>query len=239
MRGALGNVSLLDARINLRVFAVFVVVVFIRLVGVVRRVANDDTDLAGVLALDAGHIFFTDAAKQLGRGAPGRSVQTHVVQRVHKTQAGKFLVLASDGRIGGLNVQVGHVIRQDGNLIGVQLVFVLVRQLFRLAAKVLQQFANKSTRPRGGVQNIDAWVDQVFAEVLFTQPVGAVNHEAHDLIGRIDHAQAVSGLGVVDLVEVLVNDLQKGLLLTVAADLGSGGANGGVVGFQSLEGLLL
>lgn len=51
----------------------------------------------------------------------------------------------------------------------------------------------------------------------FAQPIGSVNHEADDFIWGVHHAQAVGCFGVVDLVEVLVNHLQKGLLFAVAA----------------------
>jgi hypothetical protein len=166
-------------------------------------------------------------------------VQADVVERVHEAQVGKLGVLAGDGGVGRFDVQVGHVVRQDGDLVGVQLVAVLVRQLLGLAAKVLQQLADVGAGARGRVEDVHVAVDQVLAEVLFTEPVGAVDHEAHDFVGGVDHAQAVGGLGVVDLVEVLVDDLEEGLLLAVAADLRGGGADGGVVGFQALERVLL
>ena len=70
------------------------------------------------------------------------------------------------------------------------------------------------------------------AEVLFAQPVGRLDHEAHDLVGRVDHAEPVGGLRVVDLVEVLVDDLEEGLLLVVAGDLRGGGRDGRVIGLQ-------
>jgi hypothetical protein len=139
----------------------------------------------------------------------GGGVQADVVQRVHEAQVGKFGVLAGDGRVGRFDVQVGHVVRQDGHLVGVQLVAVLVLQLFGLAAEVLQQLADVGAGARGRVEDVHVAVDQVLAEVGFAQPVGAVDHEAHDLVGGVDHAQAVGGLGVVDLVEVLVDDLQE------------------------------
>ena len=206
LRRTLKNIGLLDTGINLRVHPVFIVVVFIGLVGVVGRVANDDADAAAVLALDAGDVFFTHAAKQVGAHAFGCGVQAHVVQRVNKAQVGKLFVAASQCGKGRLNVQIRHVIRQDGHFVGVQLMAVLVRQLFRLAAKVLQQLANKGTRASGRVQNVHVLVDQVFAKVLFTQPVGSVDHEANHLIGRVHHPQPVSRLGVVDLVKIFVDD---------------------------------
>lgn len=65
------------------------------------------------------------------------------------------------------------------------------------------------------------------------------DHEAHDFVGRVHHAQAIGGLGVIDLVEVLVNDLQEGLLFVVARDLAGGAADRGVVGLERLQGLVL
>ena len=45
------------------------------------------------------------------------------------------------------------------------------------------------------------------------------NHEAHDLVGGVHDAQAVRGLGVINFVKILVNGLQKRLLLVVSLDL--------------------
>ena len=229
------DVGLLDALVDLRVFAVLVVVVFVGLVGVVRRVADDDADLAAVLALDARDVLFADAAEQVVRDAVRRGVQAHVVQRVDEAQVRELLVLAGDRGVGGFDVQVGHVVRQDRHFVGVQLFAVLVLQLLRLAAEVLEQLADEGAGAGGRVEDLDVVVDQVAAEVLLAQPVGAFDHEAHDLVRRVDDAQPVGGLGVVDLVEVLVDDLEEGLLLVVAGDLRGGGADGGVVGLQAFQ----
>ena len=52
-------------------------------------------------------------------------MQADVIQRVDKAQAGEFFVVAGDGGVGGLNVQIDDVVWQDGDLVGVQLVEVL------------------------------------------------------------------------------------------------------------------
>ena len=106
----------------------------------------------------------------------------------------------------------------------------LCLQLGGLAAEVFDQLADEGAGAGGGIEDVDVLVDQVAAEVLLAEPVGAVDHEADDLVRRVDDAEPIGGLGVVDLVEVLVDDLEEGLLLVVAADLGGGRANGGVVG---------
>ncbi len=166
---------------------------------------------------------------------PCARVQAHVVQRVDEAQVGELLVAPGDGGVGGLDVQVGHVIGQDRHLVGVQLLAVLALELLVLPAKVLQQLADEGARAGGRVQDLHVAIDQALAEVLLAQPIGTVDHEAHDLVGRVDHAQPVCRLGVVDLVEVLVDHLQEGLLLGVAADLRRRAADGGVVGLKSLE----
>jgi hypothetical protein len=56
--------------------------------------------------------------------------------------------------------------------------------------------------------------------MLLAEPIGAFDHEAHDLVWRINDAEAVGFLLVVDLVKVLVDDFEKILLLVMA---GNGG----------------
>ena len=93
--------------------------------------------------------------------------------------------------------------------------------------------------PVGRVEDLDAGVDQRLAEMLVAEPVGALDHEFHDLVRRIDDAQPVGRLRVVDLVEVLVDDLEKGLLLRMAGDRRRVGADRRVVGLQRPQRLAL
>ena len=58
--------------------------------------------------------------------------------------------------------------------------------------------------------------------MLLVQTVSAFDHEAHDLIRRIDNTEAIGLLLVVDLVEFLIDDLEKVLLFMVAGDESSG-----------------
>ena len=202
-------------------------------------VADDDADLAFVLALDARDVLFAEITEQVGRLAMRRGVQADVIERVDEAQVPELGVFAGDRGVGRLDVQVGHVARQDRHLVGVQLFLVLVLELGGLTAKVLEQLANEGARPGGRVEDLDVLVDQVAAEVLLAQPVGALDHEADDLVRRVDNAESVRSLGVVNLVEVLVDDLEEGLLLVVAADLRRRRADGGVVGLQALQRALL
>ncbi len=120
-----------------------------------------------------------------------------------------------------------------------QLFEIFVLELGRLAAEVFEQFADEGAGTGGRIEDFHILVDQVAAEVLFAQPVGRLDHEAHDLVRRVDDAEPVGRLRVVDLVEVLVDDLEEGLLLVVAADLAGRGADRAVVDLQRFERLEL
>lgn len=60
------------------------------------------------------------------------------------------------------------------------------------------------SRTLGSIRPLPKWV---------AQQVGAFDHEADDLVGGIDNAQPVGGLGIVDLVEAFIDDLEELLLL--------------------------
>ena len=60
-----------------------------------------------------------------------------IIQRIDETQIGKFRILPGDRGIGRFDVQIGDVIRQDRDFIGVQFVLVFVRELFPLPSKML------------------------------------------------------------------------------------------------------
>ena len=112
-------------------------------------------------------------------------------------------------------------------------------ELGGLPAKVFQQLTNKSSRAGGWIENFDIAVNQVPAEVLLAQPVSALDHEPDDFVGRVNDAEPVGCLGVVNLVEILVDDLQERLLLLVAGNLSGCSADGRVVRVESSQRLLL
>ena len=213
LRGRRLDVGRLDPLVDLRVFAVLVVVVLVLLVGVVGRVADDDADLALVLALDALDVLVRHAAEQVVLVAGLDAEPSDIVERVDEAEVRELGELAGDRGIGRLDVQVGDVVGQDRHLVGVQLFLYLCASFCRLAAEMLEQFADEGAGAGGRVEDFDVAGRSGLAEVLLAQPVGALDHEAHDLVRRVDDAEPVGGLRVVDLVEVLVDDLEEGLLL--------------------------
>jgi hypothetical protein len=94
---------------------------------------------------------------------------------------------------------------------------------------MLEELADEGPGSGRRIEDVDVAVDEIPTEVLLAQPIGALDHEADDLVGRIDDPQAVRGLYVIDLVEVLVDRLQERLFLVVARDLRGGRADRRVV----------
>ena len=80
------DVSFLDSLVDLRIFAVLVVLVLVELVGVVRRVADDDADLAAVLAADAPDVVVAHGAKQVVHVAAVLAQRVGVVERVDEAE---------------------------------------------------------------------------------------------------------------------------------------------------------
>ena len=138
--------------------------------------------------------------------APADAEGGHVVERVDEAQVRILRILPGDRGIGRLDIQVRDVVRQDRHFVGVQLVLVLVGAAF--SGRPGSSSSSSQTKvpvPVAGVENFDLLVDQRRARNASAEPVGAVDHEAHDLVWRVDHAQSVGGLRIVDLVEVLVD----------------------------------
>jgi len=67
--------------------------------------------------------------------------------------------------------------------------------------EMLDELGDEGARARSGIEDLHVLVDQPLAEVTLAQPVGTLDHEAHDFVRGVDDTQPVGRLGVVDLVE--------------------------------------
>src|ERR1700722_20185300 len=110
-------------------------------------------------------------------------------------------------------------------------------ELLRLSPKMLQELADEGAGAGCGIEDLDIVVDKRLAEMVLTQPFGALNHEANDLVRRVDHAETICSLRIIDLVKALVDDLQKGLLFSMGGDLCGVGSDGGIVGLKRTQGI--
>ena len=73
--------------------------------------------------------------------------------------------------------------------------------------QVFDEFGDEGARARGRVENFHVLVAQRLPKCWKVRCVGGFDHKAHDLVGGVDDAQAVGGLGVVGAVKVFVERL--------------------------------
>jgi hypothetical protein len=75
--------------------------------------------------------------------------------------------------------------------------------------------------------------------MLLAKPVGALDHEANDLVRRVNHAEPIRRLLIINLVEILVDYLEKGLFFVVRGNQRGGGAYGRVIRLQAFQRVFL
>ena len=220
LRRALLDERILDPLVDVGVFAVLVIVIFVHLVGVVRRVADNDRYLLFVLALYPRSIL-GGQRKEVARAAVFLHIARRqrmveclgIVERIGKAEALKLLVPAHLLFVGVFYIQIGDIIRQYRYLVGVHLMLVFVREasLGQIVDNVADERAGTGSR----IEYLHAAVVEPFAEMQVQEVVGALDHEFDRLIGRIYHTEAVGSFGIVAFVKYLIDHFQKLLLLVV------------------------
>ena len=157
--------------------AVSVVVVLVLLISVVGRVSDDYANGLFVLFLATDPVFLGQAAEVEGglagdRAAGGAGLlPIQVVEGVHETEVGKLEVAAGFLAVTIFDVEVGDVVGEDGNLIGVDLVQVLVLQPF--GGEVVDEAGDEGASAGGRVENLYVVVGEATPEVLPEQVVSA------------------------------------------------------------------
>ena len=136
--------------------------------GVVGRVADDDGDGLFVLLLDADPVLLGDAAEVegalAGDGAAAGALPVHVVQGVDEAEVGELQVAAGALLVGVLDVEVGDVVGEDGHLVGVDLVAVLVLQA--VGRQVVDEAGDEGAGAGGRVEDLHVVIGQRAPEVL-------------------------------------------------------------------------
>src|SRR5699024_5008806 len=92
---------------------------------------------------------------------------------------------------GGLDVDRRDVVRQQQDLVGVQLARVLAGQVLGLDQPGLQQADDEGAGPGEGVQHVHALVTDGPAELVVEDVIDAAEDEVDDLYRGIDHAHRV------------------------------------------------
>ena len=65
--------------------------------------------------------------------------------------------------------------------------------------------------------------------MFFEEVVGGLDHKTDDFVGRIDDSEAVCTFGIIDFVEVFIDDFEEFLFFVVVGNRGGGGVEGLVV----------
>ena len=111
-----------------------------------------------------------------------------------------------------LDVDGCDVVGQQHQLVGMDFVFVLVRQVLGRDQAALQQPGDEGAGPGEGVDDVDALATKGLAELGLQNVGDAVDDEVHHLDRRVDNAQPLSHLGE-GVAEELVVELDDDLLL--------------------------
>ncbi len=106
-----------------------------------------------------------------------------------------------------------------------------------VGGQVVDQAGDEGAGTRYRVEDLHVLVGQTAAEVLLQQVVRAADDEIHHLVGCVHHAQSVGCGGIIRLVEILIDGLEKLLLFRVLGNLVGGPSDGPVVCPQPIDGL--
>ena len=155
----------------------------------------------------------------------------HVVQGVHEAQIRKLQVPSSLLLVRVLDVQVGDVVREYGDLVRMYLVHILVLQPIRRQA--LYQASHEGACACRRIQDLHVLIREAPPEVPSQEVVHASDDEINDLVGRIHHPQPVRRGRVVGSIEILVDRLQEPLLLCVIRDLVCGPPDSSIVRLEA------
>lgn len=213
-----------NAPVNHRIFSVFVVVVFVRLSGVVRRIGNHDADGRFFLSADAFGILLVEEAEFILIGF--RSLKC-----VHQTNAFKRFILSSGLVISVLDVHRGDVIREQHDFVAMQFVRELVRQ--RGFRNVPHEIDNEIAGTGEGVEDVNVFVGESFIEFLFQHRFDAGNHEVHERLRRVNDAVRVGYLDTKALKETFTDGVEECLLLSEVRNSGGGVFDCAVEMFQA------
>ena len=164
------DVGFFDPLVDVGILTVLVVLVFVELVRVVWWIANNDTDFR-FWRVCVRHCLrsLLQTCRPDGRCT---CASRNVVEGVDETKVREILILTGDRRVGGLDVQVSHVVGKDGNFVGVQLVRYLCVNLAVVRGSV-PELADECAGADGRIEDLNVVVDEI-AEKCFSHSQSAL-----------------------------------------------------------------
>ena len=139
----------------------------------------------------------------------------------HTTLEG-YIFLRHARMIRMLNIDSGNVISKQQNLVAIDLIRVLVRQLFsRNKLLILQQVHHEGARTRKRIEDAHALVGQTLPEFFSQNSVSSVQNVVHHLVRGINDAHLLR-CGLECLAEEFLVEFLNDLLLSGVAANGLG-----------------
>ena len=170
----------------------------------VRRIPHDHPDVQIPLPLAPFTVVFQQCAHQIlalvhleGIGQAD-SLEWHVPTTMQLM-------------VGGLDVDGGYVVGEQHDLVGMDLVLVLVLQLCGPDQTRLQQARDEGAGAGEGVHDVDPLAAQRLAKLLLQKVIDAVQDEVDHLDRCVNDAETIAHLGK-GATEELVIQLQHDLL---------------------------
>jgi hypothetical protein len=223
-QGGLGSLGIgfFDPLVHNLILAILVVVIFVYLTSVVRRIAENNEYGGFFLLFNSFEILLHK--KGTIRLAFGQ------LEGVHQAEACKGFIMAGEVVILVLEVHGGDVVRQEHDFVGVEFAGVFALQL------VLGDFTHdpqeKVAGAHKGIQDMDVFIPERAAKFPFQDFVHRAHHEIDQGLGGVHNAVGVGHPDGEALEKALIDGVQEGLLLRIVLHEGGGGFDGDIEAVQ-------
>ena len=116
------------------------------------------------------------------------------LKSIGKTNAAERTISITCGGKGVFRVDCGNVVGKQDNFIGVQFVQKFSRQIFGVDKVAFNEPRDKSSCACERVEYVNIFIGEPALEIFFKYGVDRAQNKIDDFDGRINNAEAVSGL---------------------------------------------
>ena len=216
------GVSLGNAKLEIRIRLILCVVIGRALPDRVGRIADDHLNIGRLLMLNPRGILQKFATEKT---AVIRLVILTRLKRVGETDAReRHVEFIADARVKCIfDVDASHVIGKQNDLIGENLIAVLVMECGIVDEFLLDHARDESAGAGEWIENVDSDVGESSIKIRAENVLHGIENEVDDLERRVDNAESFGGFVERDLEEFIVeldDDLLPiGRILNVGAPL--------------------
>ena len=160
-------VCVVDSSVQLRICDILIVVVLTTLPNRIRRVSHDDTDVEGLLAFAAVAVVGEEIADEVTFFVELESIsETDALEG--------FVFPADESVIDSLDVDGGDIVGEQDDFVGVDLVFVFVRELLLADEAALKQAGDEGAGAGEGIDDVDSLAAEGLAELALQEVIDGV-----------------------------------------------------------------